>query len=232
MSENKVGKIPLHVAIIPDGNRRWAKGKGLKETAGHVMSGSYKNMKELFSAAKDLGVRFVSIWGFSTENWKRSDGEKKVLFDVILKGLNGFIENAEKEKVGFRAIGRRDRLPEKVLKKILELEEKTAKFKDFTAVLCIDYGGRDEIVRAANKIVKHGLEVDAGEFGNFLDTKGIPDVELIIRTGGEQRLSGFMPFQSVYAEIYFSEVYFPDFKGEELKKAIGDFMERERRFGK
>lgn len=225
-------KIPAHVAIIPDGNRRWSREKGLKEIAGHAVSGSYDHMKALFSAAKKLGVKFFSIWGFSTENWKRSDSERKVLFDVILKGLNDFSENAEKEKICFRAIGRRDRLPEKLVNKIVALEERTVRFKDFCAILCIDYGGRDEIVRAVNEIAKRGKEISTDEFANFLDTKGIPDVDLIIRTGGEKRLSGFMPFQSDYAEIYFSDIYFPDFGAEQLEAAILDFGERERRFGK
>ena len=147
-------KTPKHVALIPDGNRRWAKSKGLKETAGHFMSGSYENLKELFSSARDCGVRYVSIWGFSTENWKRSKQEVNALFRIILNGLGKFIEKAEEEKVRFKCIGRRDRMPRELVEKIEELEEKTKMHKDFTAVLCLDYGGRDEIVRAVNKILK------------------------------------------------------------------------------
>jgi undecaprenyl diphosphate synthase len=228
-------KVPKHVALIPDGNRRWARKKGLKETAGHMMSGSYENLKELFSAARDLGVRYVSVWGFSTENWKRGKTELDALFEIISKGLGKFIENADEEKVGFRFIGRKDRLPKKLVEKIEELEKRTKDYRKFTAILCLDYGGRDEIVRAVNKILQKAdtvKSIDEKQFANYLDTKDIPDPDLIVRTGGEKRLSGFMPFQSDYSEVYFTDTFFPDFGAEELKKAVEWFEKIERRFGK
>jgi len=222
-------KMPVHVALIPDGNRRWAKEKGLKATAGHLMSGSYKNISSLFREAKGLGVRYVSIWGFSTDNWKRDKNEVEEILGVVSKGLSKFLEKVHEEKVGFRHVGRKDRLPAEVVEKIAKLERESEKYTDFVALLCLDYGGRDEIVRAVRKVAKG--EVSEEEFLNCLDTTGIPEPDLIIRTGGEKRLSGFMPFQSIYSEIIFSDLFFPDFGPEQLRDAVEEFSKRSRRFG-
>ena len=223
--------IPKHVAIIPDGNRRWAKDKGLVKTAGHVKAGAYENIRTLLQEAKRLGVKYVSFWGFSTENWNREKKEVDAIVDVIAKGCDQLLKNIHEEKVGFRWVGRRDRVPKSLKEKFERLEKESEKYKEHFVLFCIDYGGRDEIVRAVNKVVESGEKIDETCFVKFLDTSGIPDPELIIRTGGERRLSGFMPFQSTYAELYFTDIYFPDFDGKELRKAIGWFSNIDRRFG-
>ena len=223
---------PLHVAIIPDGNRRWARQKGMKPWEGHIKAGAYDNMKPLFEKAKELGVKYLSFWGFSTENWKRDKKEVSIIMRLILKGLQEFEEKIEDDKVRFRHIGRKDRLLKKLVEAMNDLEKKTEKYDGLHVLLCLDYGGRDEIVRAVNKILKAGKEeIDASEFEGYLDTKGIPDPDLIIRTGGEKRFSGFMPFQSDYAEICFTDIYYPDFSAEDLGKAIDEYSRRQRRFG-
>ncbi|MFH1290316.1 MAG: polyprenyl diphosphate synthase [Nanoarchaeota archaeon] len=225
-------KIPEHVVIIPDGNRRWARKRGLSATRGHVKAGSYANLNPLFREAKGLGIKYLSFWGFSTENWKRDKKEVDIIMRVILKGLNEFDEDVENEKVRFVHVGRKDRMLGKLVDKIGDLEEKTKKYTDLVVVLCLDYGGRDEVVRAVNKILKEGKrEIDEKGFADYLDTKGLPDPELIIRTGGEKRMSGFMPYQSTYAELYFTDVYFPDFDAGQLRKAVDWFMKVDRRFG-
>ena len=224
--------VPKHVTVIPDGNRRWAKFRGLEPHFGHYRSGSYSNIESLLKEAKRIGVGCVSIWGFSTENWKRSESEKKAIFDLILGGVERFMKFAKENRMRFRHIGRKDRLPKNLIKALEKLEEETFRYKDFTVLLCLDYGGRDEIIRTVNKILKSGRkEIGEEDFSKFLDSYGLPDPDLIIRTSGENRISGFMPFQSAYAELYFSKVFFPDFGIEELHKAIKEFGKRARRFG-
>lgn len=226
-------KTLKHVAIIPDGNRRWARGNGWQAWKGHQKAGSYENLIALLKAAKELGIEYISLWGFSTENWKRDKKELDKLFEVILNGVNKLIEEVDKEKIWVRHVGRKDRLPKELVKKINELEEKSKKFEDIKVLLCVDYGGRDEIVRAVNKALNEGKrELNEEEFGEHLDAAGIPEPDLIIRTGGEKRTSGFMPFQSDYSELYFTDVYFPDFGPKELKEAVEEFSRRQRRFGK
>ncbi len=225
-------KIPKHIVIIPDGNRRWAKEKGFEGTFGHYKSGSYDNMESLFKAAEKSGVKFMSIWGFSTENWNREKGEIKAIFELILSGVEKFRKDAEKNKIRFIHVGRRDRIPEKLKKALEKLEKETKKYDSFSVILCLDYGGREEITRAVNRLLKSGKkEIEEEDIRKELYTVNIPDPDLIIRTSGEKRVSGFMPFQSAYAELYFSEKYFPDFNAEDLKEAIRDYGNRDRRFG-
>ncbi len=229
-SENS--RVPIHIAIIPDGNRRWAKEKGLLVSLGHYKSGHYKDFKELFEEAKKWGVRYMSIWGFSTENWSRDKEEVKAVFDVILKNVDNFRADAYSNRIRFRHIGRKDRLPKELKEALEDLEEKTKTYSEFNVQLFLDYGGRDEVIRAVNKMIKHGIKkIDEKIFSENLDTAGIPDPDLIIRTSGEKRVSGLMPWQSVYAEYYFTSVHFPDFDAKELRKAILDFGKRDRRFG-
>ncbi len=225
-------KVPMHIAIIPDGNRRWATNKGLEATFGHYKAGSYDGLEEIFREAERLGVKYMSIWGFSTENWKRNEKEQEDIFNLILKNVERFFRDAHKNKMRFRHIGRTDRLPGKLTVALKKLEEETKDYNKFNIQLCLDYGGRDEIIRTVNKILKSGVKkIDESKFFEFLDSYGVPDPDLIIRTSGEQRLSGFMPFQSIYSELYFSEVYFPDFDVKELRKAIFEYGKRKRRFG-
>lgn len=229
----KETNIPQHVAIIPDGNRRWAKSKGLKASYGYVKSGEYEHLKSLILESRKLGVKYLSLWAFSTENWSRPEKEREILFKLILDVIDKFKKDALKDKIRLRFIGRRERLPKEMSSKLLRLEKETKNFNSFTIVLCLDYGGRDEILRVVNKIIKSRIKrVDEKKFSKLLDTSGIPDVDLIIRTAGEKRTSGFMPFQSIYSELYFAEPCFPDFNRKELKKAIKDFEKRKRNFGK
>ena len=223
--------VPTHVAIIPDGNRRWAREKGLKSVEGYKAV-SYEHLESLFLEAKKAGVKYMSLWIFSTENWKRPKSEIKFLFNHFSRNVKTLLEGSIKNKVRVRHIGRKDRLPEDIVKSLNELEEKTKGFKEFNLQLCFDYGGKDEIVRAVNKILESGVkEIKGDQFLEYLDTWEIPDPELIIRTSGEKRTSGLMPYQSGYAELYFEKKFFPDFTPEDLRKAIEEFDRRKRNFG-
>ncbi len=225
-------KVPEHLAIIPDGNRRWAMRKGFEGTFGHHKAGSFENLDELFREGKKLGVKYMSIWGFSTENWKRNEKEIEAIFSLILSRVQRFRQTAKKDKIRFFHVGRKDRIPEALRVALESLEAETVGNSDFNVVLCLDYGGRDEIVRAINKAVSSGTkEFDEESFAKYLDTKEIPEPDLIIRTGGEKRISGFMPFQGAYSEFYFVDKFFPDFNVEDLREAVDDFAERKRRFG-
>jgi len=228
----KENKIPIHLSIIPDGNRRWAKAKGLLASEGHRRAGSYEHIKNLFDEVKKLGIKYLSFWGFSTDNWKRDKKEIEEIFKLVLKAIGEWRKEAFENKIRFRHFGRKDRLPKNLVDEIEKLEEETKGFENFNVNLCLDYGGRDEIVRAVNKILKSGKkEINEGEFMEYLDSAGIPEPDLIVRTSGEQRTSGFMPFQAAYAELYFADVHFPDFDACELGKAVEEFAKRKRRFG-
>jgi undecaprenyl diphosphate synthase len=224
--------VPTHIAVIPDGNRRWAKQKGLDELEGHRVGGVPDKMKSLLSEAQNLGTKYFTIWVFSTENWKRSQRELDSLFEIIYNLLSKLEVDFIKEKIRFRHFGRKDRLPKNLIEITEHLEKITRNFKNFNFQLCMDYGGRDEIVRAVNKALKNGsAEIVEEDFANYLDSCGIPDPDLIIRTSGEYRLSGFMPFQSTYSEFYFTDVHFPDFGSVQLREAVESFDKRKRKFG-
>jgi len=228
-----VGNVPLHLAVIPDGNRRWAKAKGFETVRGHEKSAEIGNVSALLGEAQRLGIKYVSIWVFSTENWSRPELEKKFLFKLLVKSFKDFLDYAHKNKIRVRHIGRKDRLLKEVIASLERLEKETIIYNNFNVNFCIDYGGRDELIRAFGKMLKEGRkDIDEIKFANYLDTREIPDVDLIIRTSGEQRTSGFMPFQSAYSELYFSEKYFPDFTAEDLRLAVEWFSSRKRNFGK
>lgn len=233
MKKEMKKNVPIHLAIIPDGNRRWARSKGMEAFRGHSKSAEIGNVTSLLGEAQRLGVKYVSIWGFSTENWNRPEMEKKFLFKLLVKSFNEFLSYAHENKIRVRHLGRKDRLPKNVVMALEKLERETSSYKDFNVNFCMDYGGRDEILRAVNKMISSGAkEVNEKDFAGYLDTSEIPDVDLIIRTSGEQRTSGFMPFQSDYAELYFSEKYFPDFTTEDLRVVVKWFSDRKRNFGK
>jgi undecaprenyl diphosphate synthase len=221
--------IPVHVAVIPDGNRRWAKEKGLPSLVGHKKG--VEKFDELYNRAREMGIKCITTWIFSTENWKRSEEEKEYLFDLARDLLKKYKQKFIKEKVRFVHLGRKDRIPEDIARALIETEEETKEFTDFTWALAMDYGGHDELIRAVESLVKEGFEVTPENIESRLDTKGLPPPDLIIRTSGEQRLSGFLSWQCAYAEFYFPKIHFPDFNGDEFEKAIKDYMNRERRFG-
>ncbi len=233
MAKAKKTKQLKHIAIIPDGNRRWARARGLRPTEGHKKAALENNwIEEYLMVCKQEEVNYLSMWGFSTENWKRNQREIDFLINLFKEVLQKWDALFEREQVRFRHIGRKDRLPADLVKDLNFLEEQTKDYDKMFFQLLLDYGGRDEILRAVNEMLADGIgKVDEETFSEYLDTSGIPDPDLIIRTSGEKRLSGLLPFQAVYAEFYFTDVYFPDFDAAEFQKAIDDYYGRERRFG-
>jgi undecaprenyl diphosphate synthase len=228
----KEGRVPQHVVIIADGNRRWARSKGWKPWVGHRRGGDYNRIKGLFEECRDIGIKYASIWVWSTENWDRSEEEREEIFNIFRKWADKALKDFNKEGIRFRHIGRKDRLPGDIVEKLTELEEKTKTNSKLNAQMCMDYGGRDEIVRAVNSIISSGIqEVTEDKFSRFLDTADIPDPDLVIRTSGENRTSGIMPWQATYAELYFTQVPFPEFGAEELRRAVVEYSHRTRRFG-
>lgn len=227
-------KVPVHIAILADGNRRWAKERGLPTFEGHRKGAEMA--KKLSKKAKALGIKIMTIWVFSTENWKRTVEETGYLMGLFDTFIDRERKEALKEKTRIIHMGRKDRIPEGLKRKIIQAEEETRHFTDYYFVVALDYGGRDEIIRGVKKLKSSGLHVedlDEKTFSTFLDTKDLPqpDPDLIIRTSGEERLSGFMTWQSAYSEYYFSPLMFPDFGPEELEKAVKAYGERKRRFG-
>jgi len=227
---------PRHIAIIMDGNGRWAREKKLPRTMGHREG--IKRVKEIVRAAGELGLKVLTLFAFSTENWTRPKNEVNVLLRSLVVFLGRELNALIKDNVRFLWIGRRDSVPGYVLKSIEEAEEKTRHNSGLTVVLAFNYGARQEIVDALKKIGKDLLEhslsldsVDEDLFSSYLYTKGLPDPDLLIRTSGEMRLSNFLLWQASYAELYFPKKYWPDFKKEDLVKAIRFYKRRERRFG-
>lgn len=222
--------FPNHVSIIMDGNRRWAKKRGLPGPEGHRQGA--KTFESLMDHAIKIGLKCLSAYTFSTENWKRPQEEIDFLFSMARKEMERWKKKFIKDKTRFCHVGRKDRLPEDIKKVLEETEEATKDFKGFIVALAIDYGGHDEIIRTIKKLVGQNLEITPENFENNLDTAGLPNIDLIIRTGGEKRLSGYMPWQNEYSELYFSDLLFPDFGPKKLDEAIKDYGLRERRFGK
>lgn len=229
-------KIPAHVAVILDGNGRWAKKKHMPRTYGH-MQGS-KVVEDMLYVADDLGIQYFTVYAFSTENWKRSEEEVGTLMSILRKYLKDCVKKSMKNNVRCRVIGRREELSDDIVESINNLEEKTKNNTGLNFTIAINYGGRDEIVRAVQKIaqdVKEGMiapeAIDEAMINANLDTKDIPDPDLLIRTSGEQRLSNYLPWQLAYTEFYFTDVFWPDFNREELIKACEKYNKRDRRYG-
>jgi undecaprenyl diphosphate synthase len=222
--------LPKHVAVIPDGNRRWAKERNLPTFQGHKKG--VENSINLFNEAQRLGIPYFTWWGFSTENWNRSNQEIKFLMQIFKNYLEKLKKKLREEEIHFRHFGRRDRLPKPVILLLSELEKLTDGFSKANLGLALDYGGRDEILRAIKKMEMDKTSISKESFEHALDTGGFPDPDLIIRTSGEQRLSGFMPWQGTYAELYFAKENFPAFGVPEFQAALADFGKRKRNFGK
>lgn len=226
--------IPNHIAFILDGNRRWARARGLHPSGGH--KAGYLAMKKVAKAARDLGIHTVTVWGFSTENWDRPQEETKNIMLLVKKFLADFERESKEEQIRFVHLGRKDRLPKQIVEEIVRLEEKTRNYKKHVFNVALDYGGKDEIVRATKKIVAEGIpaeKIDEKLFASYLDTgdQPYPYVDLFIRPSGEQRTSGLLPWQMSYAEIYWEEDNLPDMNAQKLKDAILDYSRRRRRFG-
>lgn len=217
-----------HVALIADGNRRWATARNLPSFEGHRKG--FENIKKLLKKGRDLGIRVMTFWVFSTENWKRKQEEVGYLMKLAEEVIEVQLKEAIEEETRIIHIGRKDRLPERLKAKMEKAEEQTKGFTKYYFVIALDYGGHDEILRAVSKM----KDVTTEKLDDYLDTSILPypNPDLIIRTGGEERLSGFMTWQSAYSEYFFSPLHFPDFMPEELEKATLEFKSRQRRFGK
>ncbi|MCH8050024.1 di-trans,poly-cis-decaprenylcistransferase [Patescibacteria group bacterium] len=232
MSVQKKYKTPLSIGIIIDGNRRWAKDNGLTVAKGH--RAGFDNLKACISWAEKAGVKNLIFYVFSTENWKRSKEEVTNLTKFLKSGLHEILDEAKKKKTSVRFIGQRERWPKPVQALMSKVEEETKTFKEKTVAFALSYGGRAEIVHAVNSILKKGQkkEVTEKEFEKELWTNGLPDPDIIIRTGNTMRLSNFLPWQSVYSELYFTGTLWPDFDEEEFNHVLDEYKERERRIGK
>ena len=229
-------KIPQHIAIILDGNGRCAKAKGMPRNYGHTAGA--KNVETVCQAAHDLGVKYVTMYAFSTENWNRPEGEVEALMKLLESYLKNCIKTADKNNMRVRVIGDTTRLSERFQERIRELEAASAKNDGLNLQIAINYGSRDEMTRAMRRMsedVAAGKrkpeEITESVFEEYLDTAGIPDPDLLIRTSGELRLSNFLLWQLAYSEFYFTDVPWPDFHKEELERAIEAYNKRDRRFG-
>lgn len=229
--------VPKHVAIILDGNGRWAKAKGLPRTAGHTAGA--KNVEVVCREAYDLGIEYLTLYAFSTENWKRSAEEVNALMNLLDQYLKNCQKTAKKNNMQVRVIGDLTKLDASMQDKIRILEKESANYTGLHLTIAINYGSRDEIIRGIrrmNEDLKNGVlaedQISEKVFSCYLDTADLPDPDLMIRTSGEQRLSNYLLWQLAYAEFYFTPVAWPDFHGEELKKAVEAYENRDRRYGK
>ena len=222
--------LPKHIALIMDGNGRWAKARGLPRTAGHKEG--LEAAKRIVRAAADLGIKYITLYTFSTENWKRTQDEVGYLMGLIKAHLRAEFEFYKENQIRVEHIGDLAGLPKEVQEEILNAREDTKNFTGTTCVLAINYGGRDEIARAANKAFESGKQkIDEADFSKYMDLPELPDVDLLIRTGGEKRLSNFLLWHAAYAEFIFSDTLWPDYSVEEFKKDVLEFENRNRRFG-
>ena len=228
--------VPRHLAVILDGNGRWAKKRGLPRTAGHVQGA--KNVELICEEAWNLGIKYLTVYAFSTENWSRPEDEVGALMTLLRNYLKNCLKRAKKNNMRVRVIGDESRLDEELRKQIDALTEATKDYDGLNFTVALNYGSRDEILRAVNHIfsdMEKGV-IEKGEvteelMESYLDTAGIPAPDLLIRTSGEQRLSNFLLWQLAYSEFYFSDVHWPDFNRDELIKAIESYEKRDRRYG-
>jgi len=227
-------KIPFHLGIIMDGNRRWAREKGLPVLEGHRRGA--KRLKEIGGITLEKGIKVLTVFAFSTENWKRSKMETNYLMQILKQFLNAEnVKELNQKGVRLNIIGEKERLPAKLQKRIEEVEKITSTNKKGILNLAVSYGGRSEIIQAIKKIIREKVspdKIDEDLINENLWTKGLPYPDLIIRTSGIKRLSNFLTWQTAYSELYFTEKYWPDFTEKELDKALTDFSLRQRRFGK
>ena len=235
--EINISKLPEHIAVIMDGNGRWAKQKGKNRIFGH--QNAIKAVRETTEAAAELGIKFLTLYAFSTENWSRPKSEVDALMRLLVKTINIETKTLNKNNIRLFAIGNLESLPKDCLKELNEAIAKTSQNTRMTLVLALSYSSKWEIINAVKKIseaVKNGEikqeMIDQDLFSNYLTTKNIPDPELLIRTSGEYRISNFLLWQIAYAEFYFTQKLWPDFRKEDLYEAILDYQNRERRFGK
>ena len=229
--------VPNHVAVIMDGNGRWAKGKGMNRIFGH--RNALTAVRETIEAAAEIGTKAITLYAFSTENWNRPKAEVKALMTLLINSLNNELKTFQENSVKVNAIGSIESLPEKAKKTLHDVIEKTKNNKQIVMTLALSYGAREEIVNTikniSKKVVNNELsieEIDEKIINNHLYTFNLPDVDLMIRTSGEQRISNFLLWQMAYAELYFTNTLWPDFRREHFYDAIIEYQNRERRFGK
>ena len=232
-----VAKLPKHLAIIMDGNGRWAKQQGLLRALGHE-SGT-KSVKVIIEASAKLGIEFLTLYAFSTENWNRPKLEVDTLMKVLINSLKKELTTLQKNNIKLNAIGNIDKLPKSAQKELLDVIDKTKDNTQMTLTLALSYGSREELVAAVRNIcskVKNNIisidAIDDSIINEHLYTQNLPDVDLLIRTSGEHRISNFLLWQIAYAELYFTDILWPDFKEQDLYEAIISYQKRERRFGK
>lgn len=223
--------VPVHIGIIMDGNGRWAQKRNLPRTAGHKEG--LETAKRIISCAVEAGVKYVTLYTFSTENWKRTEEEVGFLMGLITRHLRAEYKFYKEHGIRIRHIGDTSRLPAAVQKEMVDAEGETADFKKMTVVLAINYGGRDELIRAMKKLASKIAVEDIREqdISTAFDVPELPDADIIIRTGGEKRLSNFLLWHSTYSELFFSDTLWPDFSNEEFLSILSDFNNRDRRFG-
>ncbi len=237
---NKAGSqagpgVPRHIAIILDGNGRWAKKRGLPRTAGH-MAGA-ETFRRIATYCKNIGVEYLTVYAFSTENWKRPEEEVGTIMKLLGRYLDEAIRTMEKDHIRMKVFGELARLSPKLREMVDRTDEISQHYQGFQANICLNYGGRDEIIHAARRYARDYAEgrvqgeLSEEQFGNYLYSAGIPDPDLLIRPGGEMRISNFLLWQCAYTEFYFTDVLWPDFTPEELDKAIAEFNRRDRRYG-
>lgn len=229
--------VPQHIAIILDGNGRWAKSKGMPRNYGHAQGS--KNVEKICEVAYKMGVKYLTVYAFSTENWNRPQSEVDALMTLLRNYMKTCLKTAEKNRMKVRVIGDKTRLDDDIRTRIEELEEASKNNDGLNFQIAINYGSRDEMVRAMRKMMKDceagkitSDEVTEEVFESYLDTHEIPDPDLLIRTSGELRLSNYLLWQLAYTEFYFTDVPWPDFTKEELEKAIMQYNNRDRRYGK
>ena len=229
-------KVPQHIAIILDGNGRWAKAKGMPRNYGHAQGS--KNVERICEEAWRMGIKYLTVYAFSTENWNRPDSEVAALMKLLRNYMKTCLKTAAKNDMKIRVIGDIEPLDDDIKNRIRELEEATVDNGGLNFTIALNYGSRDEITRAARKLTADCAagkitagEIDESVFESYLDTHDIPDPDLMIRTSGEQRLSNYLLWQLAYSEFYFTDVPWPDFTKEELVKAIEEYNHRHRRFG-
>jgi len=230
-------KLPRHIAVIMDGNGRWAKKQGLFRAIGH--ENGTKAVREIVEASAELKIEYLTLYAFSTENWNRPKLEVETLMKLLVSSLKKEIKTLEKNNIRLNAIGNLDALPKKAKNELLDVIEKTKDNKHMTLTLALSYGSREEIVKTIQEIshkVKNSLispsEIDEATINNHLYTRDLPDVDLLIRTSGEKRISNFLLWQIAYAELFFTETLWPDYRKNHLFEAILNYQKRERRFGK
>lgn len=229
--ELRLERLPAHVGMVMDGNGRWAKERGLPRVMGH--HAGVKAVERVVQAAKDWGIRTLSLYAFSTENWKRPQGEVLGLMGLFRYYLRSKLDRLREERARLRFAGRLEDLPEDIREILRESEEATRDNDAITVVICINYGGRQEVLDAVNRILRSGSSdpLDDASFRRFLYLPDLPDPDLLIRSSGELRMSNFWLYQGAYSEYYFSPLYWPDFGPEEFGKALRDYASRERRYG-